>query len=265
MMDLGLKGKVVVVSAASQGLGHAIAEELAQEGVNLAICARREGPLEEARAKMAAHGVDVLAVSTDMTKAEDIENFVAKTMDHYGRIDVLINNAGDMQWGHSIKSADQVWEETFDINLRSVIRMCRLVVPIMREQGGGVIINNATAGGHSPFAGAIDYNAAKAAVLNMTKTMAMEHAADNIRVNAFNTAFIRTPLWDRVAEQNMVGVFGDSVDEVFQNLCKQYLLMPRMGRPDEVSGIVALMASDRASFTTGACWNIDGGYTRFMV
>jgi 3-oxoacyl-[acyl-carrier protein] reductase len=264
-MDLGLKGKVVVVSAASLGLGEAIGMELAQEGANLAICARREGPLEEARANMAAKGVDVLALQADMTKPEDIEMFVAKTMEKFGRIDVLINNAGDAAFGHSIETPDEGWAEIFDINLWSVIRMCRLVVPIMREQGGGVILTNASTSGHTPLPGSIDYSAAKAAVINMTKTMAMELAPDNIRVNAFNPALVRTPLWEKVAEETLVGVYGDTVDEVFKNLAAQYLLMPRYGRPDEVSGIVALMASDRASFTTGACWNIDGGLTRFMV
>ena len=264
-MDLGLKRKVVIVTAASLGLGEAIADELAQEGANLAICARRQGPLEEARAKMAAHGVDVLAMQADMTKTEDIEGFVAKTMDQFGRIDVLINNAGDAAFGHSIETPDEGWAEIFDINLWSVIRMCRLVVPIMREQGGGVILNNASTSGHTPLPGSLDYSAAKAAVINMTKTMAMEEAPNNIRVNAFNPALIRTPLWEKVAEETLVGVYGDSVDEVFKNLAAQYLLMPRYGRPDEVSGIVALMASDRASFTTGACWNIDGGLTRFMI
>jgi 3-oxoacyl-[acyl-carrier protein] reductase len=264
-MDLGMKGKVVVVTAASLGLGEAIADELAREGANLAICARRQGPLEQARAKMAAHGADVLAISADMTKPEDIEGFVAKTMDHFGRIDVLINNAGDAVFGHSIESPDEDWAKIFDINLWSVIRMCRLVVPIMREQGGGVILNNASTSGHTPMPGSIDYNAAKAAVINMTKTLAVELAPDNIRVNAFNPALVRTPLWEKVAEETLVGVFGDSVDEVFKNLAAQYLLMPRFGRPDEVSGIVALMASERASFITGACWNIDGGLTRFMV
>jgi 3-oxoacyl-[acyl-carrier protein] reductase len=239
--------------------------ELAQEGANLAICARREGPLEEARAKMAAKGVDVLALQADMTKPKDIEMFIAKTMEKYGRIDVLINNAGDAAFGHSIETPDEEWAKIFDINLWSVIRMCRLVVPIMREQGGGIILTNASTSGHTPLPGSIDYSAAKAAVINMTKTMAMELAPDNIRVNAFNPALVRTPLWEKVAEETLVGVYGDTVDEVFETLAKQYLLMPRYGRPDEVSGIVALMASERASFITGACWNIDGGLTRFMV
>lgn len=264
-MDLGLKGKVIVVTAASLGLGEAIGDELAKEGANLAICSRREGPLEEARAKMAAHGVDVFAMTADMADNAAIENFVAKTMDHFGRIDVLINNAGDAVVGHSIETPDEDWERIFDINLRSVIRMCRQVVPIMREQGGGVILNNASTSGHTPLPGMIDYNAAKAAVLNITKSLAMELAPDNIRVNAFNPALIRTPLWEKAAKDALVGVYGDTVEEVFKNLAAQYLLMPRYGRPDEVSGIVALMASERASFTTGACWNIDGGLTRFIV
>ena len=110
-----------------------------------------------------------------------------------------------------------------------------------------------------------DYNSAKAAMLSLTKTWAQDLAPDGIRVNAVNPALIHTPLWERIAEESFVGQAGDTRDEVFENLSKQLLLVQRYGRPDEVSGVVAFLASQRASFVTGACWNVDGGFTKFLT
>jgi 3-oxoacyl-[acyl-carrier protein] reductase len=264
-MELGLTNKVALVTASSQGLGQAIAMEFAKEGAKVAICARRAGPLEETKAALDATGADVLAMETDMAKADDIERLVSATHERFGRIDILVNNAGDAAVGRTIEDSDETWNQTYDVTLWSAVRATRQVVPHMREQGGGVIINIASVSGHSGLGGMVDYNSAKAAMLAMTKTLAQDLAGDGIRVNAVNPALIRTPLWERLAEENFVPAVGKDIEEVFDNLSAQMLMLPRFGQPEEVSGVVAFMASERAGFVTGACWNVDGGFTKFIV
>jgi len=264
-MDLGLNGKVALITASSAGLGKAIAVELAAEGAKVAICARGAETLEETRKEIADAGGDVLAVKADMVKRPDIERLVQETVDRFGRLDILVNNAGDAVIGRSITDPDDAWQKIYDVTLWSAVRATRAAVPHLKAAGGGNIVNIASVSGHSGMGGMADYNSAKAALLSLTKTLAQDLAPDNIRVNAVNPALIRTPLWERMAEATFVPSLGKDVDEVFANLSSQNLLIHRFGRPDEVSGIVALMASDRASFVTGACWNIDGGFTKFII
>ena len=264
-MDLGLTGKTAVVTASSQGLGRAIAGELAAEGANVTICARRAEPLEAARRDVEAQGGKVLAVAADMTKPADIEAVVARTVERFGGIDVLVNNTGDAAVGRTLGDTDETWSETYEVNLWSCIRTTRAALEHLRKSEGASIVNVASVSGHSGLAGMADYNSAKAAMLSLTKTWAQDLAPDGIRVNAVNPALIHTPLWERIAQESFVGQAGDTLDEVFENLSKQLLLVQRYGRPDEVSGVVAFLASRRASFVTGACWNVDGGFTKFLT
>ena len=265
-MDLGLTGKTALVTASSQGLGQAIARELAAEGANVTICARREAPLEEARRDMEAQGGGkVLAVAADMTKPPDIENVVSQSAERFGGIDILVNNTGDAAAGRALADADETWADTYEVNLWSCIRTTRAALPHLKKSDAGSIVNVASVSGHSGLGGMADYNSAKAAMLSLTKTWAQDLAPDGIRVNAVNPALIHTPLWERLAQESFVGQAGDTLDEVFKNLSSQLLLVQRYGRPDEVSGVVAFLASQRASFVTGACWNVDGGFTKFLT
>tara|TARA_Y100000588_G_C14050604_1_gene837005 strand:- start:114 stop:929 length:816 start_codon:yes stop_codon:yes gene_type:complete len=264
-MELGLNGKVALVTASSAGLGKAIAVELASEGAKVVICARGADALEQTRSEISAAGGDVLAVTTDMTEPADIEHVVDETVSGFGRLDILVNNAGDAVIGRTIADADEEWQKIYDVTLWSAVRATRAAVPHLKASGGGNIVNVASVSGHSGLGGMADYNSAKAAMLSLTKTLAQDLAPDNIRVNAVNPALIRTPLWERMAQDVFVPDLGKDVDEVFANLSSQNLLIHRFGRPDEVSGIVAMLASERSSFVTGACWNIDGGFTKFIV
>src|SRR6266446_462971 len=164
-MDLGLKGKVALITGASKGLGRAIAEEFAKEGVHVSICARGKEDLAKAAAGLRQYGVTVVATQADVTKMDDVQHVIDETVQHLGRVDVLVNNAGDAWVGHMVTTTDEEWRYCMEVNLYSAVRFTRGVVPQMRQQGGGRIINMSTVGGHTPGGPVVDYNSAKAALL----------------------------------------------------------------------------------------------------
>jgi 3-oxoacyl-[acyl-carrier protein] reductase len=260
-MELGLKGSVALVTAASRGIGRAIAEEFAVEGADVAVCARGKEALDETVVALQEKGVKALGIPADVSGAAGVEQVVQATLDRFGRIDVLVNNAGDAWYGRTLDTTDEQWASCMDINLYSAVRFTRAVVPHMRRQGGGRIINISTVGAHSPIGGLLDYEAAKAALLTFSKTMAGELAPDNILVNSVCPALIHTPLWDRLAD-SMIPHVGATREEVFRNLATQLLPVGRFATPDEVSGLVVFLASERARFITGVAYDVDGGCTK---
>jgi len=253
-MELGLRGKVAIVTGASRGIGLAIASGLAQEGCQVTMTARSEGALHAAAASLDPH--TVLTVPADLTRAEDVERLIGDTVAHFGGIDILVNNLGGSRAGPGPfrDVTDDAWYAMMDLNLMSSVRATRLAVPEMNKRGGGrVIIITSIYGRES--GGPVTYNAMKSAMNSLAKSLSKELAPDNINVNAVAPGSVVFPggSWDQRQQADPVGI------GVF---VKQDIPKGRFGTPEEVANVVVFLASDAASWVTGACINVDGGQSR---
>jgi 3-oxoacyl-[acyl-carrier protein] reductase len=264
-MDLGLKGKVALVTGGSRGLGRAIATEFAKEGAHVSLCARGQQELAAAAEGLRQYGVSIVTTPADVTKAEDIQQVIDTTLARCGRIDILINNAGHAWLGHGVETPDEHWQYALDVNLQSAVRFTRGVVPAMRRQGGGRIINIATTMAHSVLTpGMVDYTTAKAGLLAFSHAAAVELAGDNILVNAVCPGLIYTPLYDALAATSLALMGIPSREEVDQFM-RQFNLTKRIGQPEEVAPVVVFLASACASYITGSVYDVDGGYAKAIM
>jgi 3-oxoacyl-[acyl-carrier protein] reductase len=250
-----------LVTGGSQGIGRGVAEEFAREGARVAICARGKNGLDEAREALEAHSAEVIAITGDMSQTDDAERVVEAAAAGFGRLDVLVNNAGGGALGHTLETTDEEWATSIDANLYTAVRATRAAVPHLRAAGGGRIINISSGAGHTVYPGIVDYSAAKAAMLSFSKSMALELAPANILVNAVCPSLIRTPLMDRLAD-SLIGTAGVTRDEVLMTFATQTQMLPRIGTVGEVAALVVFLASARASFITGSVYNVDGGFRK---
>jgi 3-oxoacyl-[acyl-carrier protein] reductase len=252
MLELGLKGKVAIVTGGSEGLGRATAERFAREGVKVAICARRKDVLEQAAEGIRrTTGGEVLAQSADVTRAADVEGFVRAVVDRFGGIDILVNNAGTSAAAGFEKVDDAAWQTDFDLKLMAAVRFCRLVIPIMKQRGGGRIINVTTVGGKAPRPQALPTSVTRAAGINLTKSLASEYAADRILVN---TVCLGTAKSAQLARRAKDG----NLDAHWREMGKR-VPIGRLGEPEEFADLVAFLVSERAGYITGSAVNFDGG------
>jgi len=252
MLELGLEGKVALITGGSDGLGRAAAARLAAEGARVAICARREAHLETTAAALRERsGAEVLAVAADVSRAEDCLRFVETAAAAFGGVDILLNNAGASA-AHGLEELDdQAWQADIDLKLMAAVRLCRAAIPIMRARGGGAIVNTTIVGGKAPAARALPTSVTRAAGINLTKALANEYAKDNIRVNTVCLGLLRSAQWERRA--------GDRpVEELYAEIAKRVPL-GRVGEAEEYADLVAFLVSARAAFITGTAINLDGG------
>ncbi|HEY0789765.1 MAG TPA: glucose 1-dehydrogenase [Chthoniobacterales bacterium] len=262
-MDFKLKGKVALVTGASQGIGKGIACSLAAEGANVVICARNRAVLEATAAELnGAGGGQVAAVVADVAKPADIVRLMDETVSRFGTLHVLVNNAGAIDhFGSYDELADDNWQALFNLNVLSVVRLTRAALPHLRREKWGRIINITSENSLQPDPFMPHYSATKAALLNMTKSMSKAFAADGILVNAVSPAFIMSQMVkDLVQAQAIKG--GISFEEAERNALKEmrpHMLLNRTGRLEEVGSAVAYLASEAASFITGTNLRVDAG------
>ena len=253
-MELGLKGKVAIVTGGTEGIGRATALKLAQEGASIAICSRRKDKVDQVGAEIAkATGAPVLAIAADMSKSADIDAFMQAVIERYGRIDILVNNAGTSMRGKFLEVDDAMWAGDLELKVFGAIRCSRLAIPHMKKQGGGRIINITISGAKQPGPESMPTSVSRAAGLAITKALSKEFAADNILVNTICIGKIKSGQHERRYTRD-----GQTADQYYGKLAKD-IPMKRVGEAEEVANVIAFLASDAASYVTGSSINLDGG------
>jgi 3-oxoacyl-[acyl-carrier protein] reductase len=263
-MEFGLTGKAALVTASSQGIGKACALELAQDGADLLICARGEDALNEAREEIAdATGRKVAAIRADLTSKDDIDALIATAVRELGGIHILVTNAGGPPSGPFMEFDDNPWQDAFELNLMSVVRLNRAVVPLMREAGGGSIVNLTSVSVKEPLKGLVLSNAVRAAVVGLSKTLANELGPDGIRVNVVCPGFTAT---DRMTE--LIAARAEREGKAFDEVASGYYASVPLGRfaePADIARMVAFLASDAAKYVTGVTVQVDGGFVKGLL
>ena len=254
-MELGVQGKVAIITGGSDGIGKATAQILAAEGARVAICARTAEALESAAADIrAATGGTVLAVPADVTKPEDLERLVARVQGELGTPALLANNAGTSAAGAFATVTDERWAYDLDLKLMAAVRLSRLVVPLMKEAGGGSIVNVTAIQGKHPAASSMPTSISRAAGIALTKGMSKDLAADNIRVNAVCIGLIKSGQIGRAATAR-----GGGSAEAGYAAMGANVPLGRVGESEEAGRVIAFLLSEAASYITGVAVNIDGG------
>jgi len=263
-MDLGLKGKVAVVAAASQGLGYAVAEELAAEGARVAMCSREARRIDVAAKAIAERtGAQTLGVVADVTRAADVDRFVRTAVERWGAVHIAVANAG----GPPAKEFDAIsleeWRGAVELNLMSAVHLARAVVPRMRQQKWGRLLFITSVSVKQPIEGLLLSNSIRAAVAGLAKSLANECAGDNVLVNTVMPGYTRTERLEELAA-TLSKQRGISREEIQRGWVAMTPL-GRLGEPKELAALVAFLASERASFITGTAIAVDGGRVKSLL
>ncbi len=262
-MDLGLRGKVALVAAASRGLGRAVAEELAAEGASLVMCARGKEALDEAcEAVRNESGVDVVGVPADVSRPEDVTRLVREAIDRFSRIDILVTNAGGPPSGLFESLGPEKWDEAIRVTLLSTVNLCRAVLPGMKQRRWGRIINITSITVKQPVDGLMLSNSLRAGVTGFARTLANEVATAGITVNNIIPGYTRTQrvedLAKAVSEREGISI------ALAMKKWEAEIPMRRLGEPREFAAVAAFLASERASYITGTSIQVDGGWIRSL-
>jgi 3-oxoacyl-[acyl-carrier protein] reductase len=252
-VELGLRGKVAVVTGGTEGIGKATALRLAEEGAHVAICARRKELLDLTAEEIQRFGTQSLAVQADMSKNEDIERFMKAVIDRFGRVDILVNNAGTSKRSPFLELSDEEWSADIELKVFGAIRCTRLAVPHMKKNGGGRIINITISSAKQPGAGSMPTSVSRAAGLAITKALSKEYAADNILVNTICIGKIKSGQHERRFKKD------DPKGEAYYASVSKDIPMQRVGEAEEVANVITFLASNAASYVTGSSINLDGG------
>lgn len=264
-MDLGLSGKVAVITGGSIGIGFAVAEALAREGVHCALCARNEERVKKAANTLEErYSVRAIGVRADVTRPEDIDAFVEEIRKTFGGADILINNAGTGSAEKIMDAPDERWQYYWDLHVMAAVRMSRKIIPFMIERGGGVIINTASICARQPLDYEPIYNVTKAALVMFSKCLANEVIKYNIRVNCVNPGLIRTPDWDKTA-QIVSREKGMTPEEYLDRIAKDNAPIGRFATPEELAHFYVFLCSPLASYCVGSTYYVDGGWLKCTI
>ncbi len=265
-MDLQLEDRVAVVTGASKGIGLAVVRTLLQEGARVVAASRSRTP------ELDALGGDLLHVPADLMDSEAPAEVMARAVEEFGGLDVLVNNAGGPPPGVTMPHfgflglGDDDWRAMFEFNLFSAVRACRAALPLLVERGGGAIVNVSSGHGRQPSGINVDYGAAKAAMINLTKALSEEFGPQGIRVNGVCPGPVRTPWWtdEGGAADVMAAQLGSDRDSVISTVAPELMQLAtgRLAEPQEIADAVALLASPRSGSTTGAEFVVDCGWVK---
>jgi 3-oxoacyl-[acyl-carrier protein] reductase len=258
-MDLGIKGRVAIVTGGSRGIGRETAREFLLAGVKVMTCSRHGDQLKESCAELSAlTGGEIDSMVADMTKPADIQKLVDKTIATYGTVDILINNAGTMYSGRFAEMTDEGLQTQLDTKLFGYLRAIRAVAPIMREKKWGRVVSLIGGAGKEPDPYMFGSGMTNSALLNLTKSLSTEFAPDNVLVNAVCPGWVATDLWKRHAP-GLQAELGVSSEEEARRLATKKNALGRFGKPEELANAIAFLCSERASYITGVSLNLDGG------
>ncbi len=253
-MTRRFSGKGVIVTGSGKGIGKASALAFAREGAGVAVADRSLEDAEQTAAAISAEGGRAVAVACDVTQTDDVRRLVATTANAFGGVDVLHNNAGVIRYGTVVDMSEDDWDFVLNVNLRATFLTCKHVIPEMRRRGGGAIVNTSSVQAFASQRTVAAYSASKGAVLSLTRTIALDHAGENIRCNCIAPGSVHTPMLDQAAHtfaaDNPAGAIAD---------WGKLHPLGRVGTPEEVAKLVLFLASEDGSFCTGGCYTIDGG------
>jgi NAD(P)-dependent dehydrogenase (short-subunit alcohol dehydrogenase family) len=245
-----LDGKVALVTGASKGIGEAMAYALAGFGASVVVSSRKQDAVDEVADSFKTDGLKATGIAANMGNIEDIQSLVDKTVEVYGGLDIIINNAAANPVFGPVQDTDEgAFEKIIGVNLKGPFELCKKAYPILKQRGGGSIIHISSIGGLTPEAGIGIYSVSKAAIINLTLAMAQDWGADNIRVNAICPGLIKTKfseaLWN---------------DEHSLDRFVKRIPLGRIGEPDDLAGLAVYLASDASAYCTGGVYMVDGGY-----
>jgi NAD(P)-dependent dehydrogenase (short-subunit alcohol dehydrogenase family) len=245
-----LDNKVAIVTGASKGIGEAMARGLAEFGAKVVVSSRKQESVEAVAESFQNDGLEAIAIAANMGNVEDAQTLIDQTVDAYGGIDIIINNAAaNPVFGPIQNTEERAFDKIVDVNLKGPFELCKNAHPILKQRGGGSIINISSIGGLTPERGIGIYSVSKAGLINLTKAMAQDWGSDNIRVNAICPGLIKTKFSE--------ALWGN---EPILDRFLQHIPLNRVGTSEDVAGLAVYLASDAAAYCTGGVYLIDGGY-----
>jgi meso-butanediol dehydrogenase/(S,S)-butanediol dehydrogenase/diacetyl reductase len=249
-----LKDRVCIITGGGSGIGRASALLFAREGARLAVADKRLQAAEAVASECTGEGAQALPVEADVARAIDVQRMVAATVAAFGRLDVLVNNAGYGIAGSVVETDEQAWDDLMAVNVRGVYLCCKYAIPAMKANGGGTIVNTASVVAAVGIRDRAAYCASKGAVAALTRAVAIDHVGDGIRCNAVAPGTVDTPYFDRILKTS-------ADPAAVRRKLEERQLLGRLGKPEEIAAAILFLAGDESRFATGTILTIDGGMT----